>query len=73
MKKLIPLAIVLITSCVSKEKYDSYRREEFSQSYHVVIIDSCEYIFVPYGDASWGSHKGNCKYCKLRNDLHRKK
>jgi hypothetical protein len=34
--------------------------------YHIVIIDSCEYIFVQNGNASWGSHKGNCKFCAER-------
>jgi hypothetical protein len=35
--------------------------------YQTVEIDSCEYIFVGAGNASWGSHKGNCKFCKERN------
>lgn len=32
-----------------------------------VEIDSCEYLYVPNGNASWGSHKGNCRFCKTRN------
>jgi hypothetical protein len=31
-----------------------------------VCIDSCEYIYVSSGNASWGGHKGNCKYCAAR-------
>ena len=27
----------------------------------VVSYDSCEYIVTGYGNARWGSHKGNCK------------
>ena len=34
----------------------------------IMTIDSCEYVFVSNGPASWGSHKGNCKWCKLRQD-----
>lgn len=33
----------------------------------IVTIDSCEYIHIRGGNASWGSHKGNCKYCAKRN------
>ena len=29
--------------------------------YSIYIIDSCEYIVFHNGNASWGSHKGNCK------------
>ena len=32
----------------------------------IVTIDSCEYIKVNNGNASWGSHKGNCKFCVER-------
>ena len=28
--------------------------------YSIYIIDSCEYIVFHNGNASWGSHKGNC-------------
>ena len=30
-----------------------------------IIIDSCEYIVWHYNSLT---HKGNCKYCKLRNE-----
>lgn len=40
--------------------------------YNIVVIDSCEYIF---GTDVWGynggyflSHKGNCKFCKIREN-----
>jgi hypothetical protein len=29
-------------------------------SYSIYVIDSCEYIIVHNGNATWGSHKGNC-------------
>jgi hypothetical protein len=34
--------------------------------YQIVEIDSCEYIYVMNSNASWGSHKGNCKFCAER-------
>lgn len=33
----------------------------------IVVIDSCEYIKTDGGNATWGSHKGNCKFCAERN------
>ena len=33
----------------------------------IVIIDSCEYIKINGGNATWGSHKGNCKFCAQRS------
>ena len=33
---------------------------------YIVEIDSCEYVLVSWGNATWGSHKGNCKYCAMR-------
>ena len=37
------------------------------QYFEILIIDSCEYIHYYDGREFWGSHKGNCKFCKLRN------
>lgn len=33
---------------------------------YTVLIDSCEYLYISYSNASWGAHKGNCKYCAAR-------
>lgn len=33
----------------------------------IVVIDSCEYIKINGGNATWGSHKGNCKFCAERS------
>jgi hypothetical protein len=33
----------------------------------IVVIDSCEYIKINGGNATWGSHKGNCKFCIERS------
>ncbi len=33
----------------------------------VYELDSCEYIVIERYKETWGSHKGNCKYCAQRN------
>lgn len=33
----------------------------------IFVIDSCEYIKIEAGNATWGSHKGNCKFCVERS------
>jgi hypothetical protein len=32
----------------------------------IVVIDSCEYLRFSCGNATWGSHKGNCRFCAER-------
>jgi hypothetical protein len=42
-----------------------------STKYQIIEIDSCEYIFgwdnMAYNGGYFLSHKGNCKYCAIRN------
>lgn len=38
----------------------------WGKNIEIWIIDSCEYIMIPNGSATWGSHKGNCKNCLNR-------
>lgn len=40
-----------------------------SRGVYEFTYDSCEYVFVGLDNASWGSHKGNCKYCASRAAL----
>lgn len=39
---------------------------EGNWNYHIVNIDGCEYIYIPQGNATVMSHKGNCS-----NVIHR--
>lgn len=32
----------------------------------VVVIDSCEYVYIVSGYHGFLAHKGNCKYCEQR-------
>jgi len=66
MKKLIVLFSLALVSCertappsVVKNKY------VLDNSYSVIEIDSCEYI----EGYSLLTHKGNCRYCIIRNKL----
>ncbi len=36
-------------------------------NYNVQVIDSCEYIVSDYYKSRTITHKGNCKFCQLRN------
>jgi hypothetical protein len=38
----------------------------YDQNYTTYTLEGCEYIVVGMGNASWGSHKGNCK-----NQIHK--
>ena len=41
-----------------------------SESWRILLIDSCEYIYgysVSYHGGPVLTHKGNCKFCKLRS------
>ncbi len=69
MKKIISLLIIglmlTIVSCettVEKRRLnETYRGIEIE----VMIIDSCEYLFVS-SDFGTLTHKGNCKFCEYR-------
>lgn len=47
----------------SKEVYSQYKWLT------VYVIDSCEYVgYLKYSKSGVLSHKGNCKFCKKRNE-----
>jgi hypothetical protein len=63
---LISASIVtMMVGCAGlhKEKeVHTYNVDSLPNSeYSIYIIDSCEYIVFHNGNATWGSHKGNCK------------
>ena len=39
----------------------------YSSKIKVVEIDSCEYLWGDWGNATVLTHKGNCKYCAKRS------
>lgn len=62
---LISASIIsMMTGCApenEKKEVKVFDVNELNTEYSIYIIDSCEYIVFHNGNASWGSHKGNCK------------
>lgn len=57
------IIIFLLASCEEKEK----NKENYVDGFHVVVVDSCEYICTTRVHSGYMAHKGNCKYCLERN------
>jgi hypothetical protein len=69
MKKILFLLSVLLVSCQDTtilETTTPYSFEGIDIS--VYTIDSCEYIGHLKGNARILTHKGNCRFCKIRNE-----
>lgn len=62
MKKYIFILLTIILVSCSDNKTGSTYSTGNGSGFHVIIIDSCEYIDGPYRLA----HKGDCKFCKER-------
>ena len=64
----LPLVAVIFYGCEGnvEQKLTPYRLSG-GMDVEIVIIDSCEYIKINGGNATWGSHKGNCKFCTERS------
>ena len=68
MKKLLIIPILLLSCAESnvEKKKTQYIIQEGWSGLEVVTVDSCEYLFGPWGNAAVLTHKGNCKFCKNR-------
>lgn len=66
MKKILFLIAIIVSlvSCVEIEKDKNFPSVKL---YDVQVIDSCEYIISFYDRSRTLTHKGNCKFCQLRN------
>ena len=68
MKKLMFFACVILFGCEGNVETKSTPYIINGRcNVEIHVIDSCEYIRVCSGSRSWGSHKGNCKFCAERN------
>jgi hypothetical protein len=47
--------------------YNEYQNQ-YIEEFTVIEVDSCEYLFEGYGKSRVFTHKGNCKYCAMRNN-----
>jgi hypothetical protein len=45
----------------------NYQVGLYSNGIKIVEIDSCEYLWGDWGNATVLTHKGNCKYCAKRS------
>lgn len=65
---ILLLAAVFFVGCEEPnvKRYGLEQKIEITGSIEVVEIDSCEYLYIKNGNATWGSHKGNCKFCVAR-------
>lgn len=69
MKKLIKISLIILilSSCekvnvqVKETKYKVNEENNLKE----VIIDSCQYLYGDWGQATVLTHKGNCKNHKL--------
>lgn len=58
----IILTVLLLASCEEEKP-----KENYINGYHIVVIDSCEYIRKTIGYSGYMAHKGNCRFCAERN------
>ena len=47
--------------------YSDYPTRE-GIGFNTIVIDSCEYVIGHRSYQGYMAHKGNCKYCKMRNE-----
>jgi hypothetical protein len=73
MGKILVIFVLFFLTCDTDYSGRSLTEiEPWGKSpYQTIVIDSCEYVYVFNGNASWGSHKGNCKFCaeRLKNKI----
>lgn len=64
MKLVISISIILtLFGCESGnvETHQTEYKLNDMITLKLVVIDSCEYLYGPWGDATVLTHKGNCK------------
>jgi len=66
MKYILILFIPFFYSCFKsvESTNTNFYIGEYCQPIKIVKIDSCEYLFGDWGNATILTHKGNCQYCK---------
>lgn len=70
MKKIILIITVAsLFSCITEsntEKKNTGLIIQGNSPLQIMTLDSCEYLYGAWGNATVLTHKGNCKYCKVR-------
>ncbi len=69
MKKLLVISLLAI-GCSQPSNVDRQKTTYIVRSnelpVEIVVVDSCEYLYGPWGNATVLTHKGNCKHCKTK-------
>jgi hypothetical protein len=82
MKKILLFLLCVFCFCTSekdsqsnicdnnfiKKNFPNAMGNMYEQRIYFIEIDSCEYVFIPDHYGTSVSHKGNCKFCKIRNE-----
>ena len=70
MKKLLVISLLAIVGCSQPSNVDRQKTTYIVRSnelpLEIVVVDSCEYLYGPWGNATVLTHKGNCKHCKTK-------
>ncbi len=79
MKTIFILSVILLLGCDNLEKSIQQHEIESKQNriderlkrFNTVVYDSCEYVVAEYNvtngyNAGSITHKGNCRFCKVR-------
>lgn len=61
---ILALSVLLLAECVPPPKERD--NKGISSYWDVIVIDSCEYIYMTNFHQGFLAHKGNCKYCEQR-------
>jgi hypothetical protein len=62
--KLMIVALIMGMVSCTERNVPSTKTEYMVNTYglvEIVVIDSCEYLYGPWGNATILTHKGNCK------------
>lgn len=63
---IIVCGLVLIVGIQKCSEIGSKYQGSNGEAYKEVVIDGCEYITRHEGYSGYMAHKGNCKYCAIR-------
>lgn len=68
---LIAVAVLIACVFLFSSKPDTVGKVKSGEmDFKVIVVDSCEYLYLDLIDEGYLSHKGNCSYCieRLRRD-----
>ena len=78
IKNGLSVLLVAVIFCGCNNPQETNRSERFDnqkftnyvaygKNIQIVEVDSCEYLYSYNFNATWMTHKGNCKFCNERS------